>query len=146
MLTVKQLCILNVSTCNSIQNELLLSFVTREGTGTLLYGNYARFWLEYRLLFKLFWCETRPCEIHLNTIFCKYCFFRFLKSLTKLEKTGYRYFDELLSAVTTMFHTYEDRHQVLAHQWYVKIFVLLFTKLINIFLAYPVTGNYCQER
>ena len=105
-----------------------------------------RFWLEYRLLFKLFWCETRPCEIHLNTISCKYCFFRFLKSLTKLEKTGYCYFDELLSAITTMFHTYEDRHQVLARQWYVKIFVLLFTKLINLFLVYPVTGNYCQER
>lgn len=47
---------------------------------------------------------------------------RFLKSLTKLEKTGNRYFDELLTLLTTMFHTYEDNHQVLARQWYVKLF------------------------
>jgi len=86
----------------------------------------------------------KPCVITIRQVLAILKIF--LKSLTKLEKTGYRYFDELLSAVTTMFHTYEDRHQVLAHQWYVKIFVLLFTKLINIFLAYPVTGNYCQER
>jgi len=48
--------------------------------------------------------------------------FRFLKSLTKLEKTGNWYFDELLSVLTTMFHTYEDKHRVLVRQGYVKLF------------------------
>lgn len=58
---------------------------------------------------------TKPCIITIRQVLAMIKIF--LKSLTKLGKTGNRYFDELLSVLTTMFHTYEDNHQVLARQW-----------------------------
>ncbi|XP_078347468.1 omega-hydroxyceramide transacylase-like isoform X2 [Oculina patagonica] len=58
---------------------------------------------------------AQPCVITINQVVVMLKIF--LELLTKVEKTGNKYFDELLSVITTMFHTYEDRHQVSIQTW-----------------------------
>ena len=53
--------------------------------------------------------------------FAAWCF-RILEALIKIEKTGCKYFDNMLSVVSTMLHTYQDKHQVTI-PWYDSNFV-----------------------
>ena len=42
-----------------------------------------------------------------------------VESLPKVEKTGNQFLDDLLAMIYMVIHTYQDKHQVHVHCWYV---------------------------
>ncbi|PFX28606.1 patatin-like phospholipase domain-containing protein 3 [Stylophora pistillata] len=65
---------------------------------------------------------ARPCIITFKQILVMLKII--LQALIKIEKTGCKYFDNMLSVVSTMLQTYEDKHQVTIH-WKSKSFMNL---------------------
>lgn len=50
---------------------------------------------------------------------CLFIIISIVESLPKVEKTGNQFLDDLLAMIYMVIHTYQDKHQVHVHCWYV---------------------------
>ncbi|CAH3028774.1 unnamed protein product, partial [Porites evermanni] len=82
--------------------------------------NEAELWSCYfiRRVFWVFKLAAKPCVISLKQI--SHLAHIIVESLPKVEKTGNQFLDDLLAMIYMVIHTYQDKHQVHVHCWYVN--------------------------